>query len=287
MEIINKLKRKPDQDLIEEIRNSPTRGGGVSLSCSVGHSPIITPKKRIKWNISHSSKSSTKNNLYSSTTATDSNGVYSPVNTPTTPEGSGSAATAPPPPLRLNPSPARPLVVVQQQLCDLLQGLEKSEIIRIITRLTQDDQNLEDRITQLLPRPTLEITVGILSGLEKKLIEAIPYSRLGPDRSDYSFNRVKAQIDELRGSLLQYLDFFTLPSSYPSSLQHEYPGESFSYLHQTTSLIHRLPIWSNQERNRELKDPLYEKLAQHWRITIAEVARRVNHEGTFCLRTLI
>ena len=63
-------------------------------------------------------------------------------------------------------------------------------------------------------------------------------------------------------------------------MQHEYPGESFAYLHATTALVHRLPIWENQERNREIRGPLYERLARHWRITVAEVARRVNHEGT-------
>ncbi|KAJ3369247.1 Tethering factor for nuclear proteasome sts1 [Kappamyces sp. JEL0680] len=135
------------------------------------------------------------------------------------------------------------------------------------------------RPTVLLPRPTLALTLGILEGLEKKLLDSIPYSRLGPDRSDYSFNRVRGQMDELRGSLLQYLDFFTLPVSYPSSLYHEYPGESFAYLHATTSLVHRLPIWSNEERTAELKDPLYERLGRHWRITVNEVCRRANQEG--------
>lgn len=62
-------------------------------------------------------------------------------------------------------------------------------------------------------------------------------------------------------------------------MQHEYPGESFAYLHTTTTLVHRLPIWNNEERNREVKDPMYVRLARHWRITISEVIRRVNQEG--------
>jgi hypothetical protein len=177
-------------------------------------------------------------------------------------------------------SPPRPAVVAQQQLGDLLQGVDKEELIRIITTLTSQDPSLEEKVALLLPRPTLTLTLGILEGLEKKLLESIPYSRLGPDRSDYSFNRIRGQMDELRGSLLQYLDFFTLPISYPSSLDHEYPGESFSYLHATTALVHRLPIWSNEERNSELKDPLYERLGRHWRITVTEVSRRVNHIGS-------
>jgi hypothetical protein len=53
-------------------------------------------------------------------------------------------------------------------------------------------------------------------------------------------------------------------------------------LHATTLLVHRLPIWSSEEKTRELKDPLYEKLARHWRITVSEVVRRVKQEGMHC-----
>ena len=172
-------------------------------------------------------------------------------------------------------SPPRPFIV-QQQLQDLLQAVEKDELIRIITTLTQGDTALEEKVASLLPRPTLSLTLSILKNLELKLLNAIPYSKLGPDRSNYSFNRVKPQIEELQGSLLQYLDFFTLPISYPSSLAHEYPSEAFSYLHETTRLVHRLPIWNDDDKTRQVKAPLYERLGMHWRICVNEVAKRVN-----------
>jgi Cut8, nuclear proteasome tether protein len=173
-------------------------------------------------------------------------------------------------------SPPKQSFVVQQQLGDLLQAVEKDELIRIITSLTANDSSLEDRVASLLPRPTLKLTLQILQNLETKLLDAIPYSKLGPDRSDYSFNRTRPQMTELHGSLLQYLDFFTLPLSYPSSLSHEYPSEAFGYLNETTKLVHRLPIWESEEKSRECKVPLYERLGIHWRICVCEVGKRVN-----------
>jgi hypothetical protein len=92
---------------------------------------------------------------------------------------------------------------------------------------------------------------------------------------------------------MQYLDFFTVPESYAPALKHEYPGESFAYLEFATrykdkkvltfhnSLVLRLPRWDNKETQELVNRPLFEGLARHWRITIAEVVNRVNQEGIF------
>lgn len=170
-------------------------------------------------------------------------------------------------------SPPRSFQAAQQQLPDLLSGLDQKSLIVLLLELVGSDQSLEDRIVKLLPRPTLSSTISILLNLEAKLLSSIPYSKHGPDRSDYAFNRVRPQWEELYGSLLQYLDFFTLSTSYPTTLDHEYPSESFEYLEFTTNLVHRLPNWS-EEKMIQLRNPLYEKLGQHWRIVVQEVGRR-------------
>ena len=163
MEVIKSLKRKASEpydslsleEQQKELLNQQQR-------------ELLTPKKRIRWNLSHSNTSAP-----AATSASVLERYHSP--TTTTPQSSITPSAI----LAQASSPVRPITFVQQQLGDLLQGIDKSEIIKIIVTLSSTDQELEDRITQLLPRPTLEITLGILQGLEKKLLEAIPYSRLG------------------------------------------------------------------------------------------------------------
>ncbi|KAH6584271.1 hypothetical protein BASA61_007549 [Batrachochytrium salamandrivorans] len=114
---------------------------------------------------------------------------------------------------------------------------------------------------------------------EKALFDSFPYSKHGADRSDYSFNRVRPFIDDLCNTILHYLDLFTLPTSFPPSLQHEYPSSAFAYLHLATSAIHRLPLWDNEIRNAETRTAIYERLGRHWRIAVAEVGSRARDQG--------
>ena len=172
-----------------------------------------TPQKRVKWSLSHrnstttTTTTTTTDNMLSSSIPSGSSGGsgiqfgggigfgsshhqslgfvdFTTSPTTTTPQTPTQNNTFFPPTAKsvtAVSSPARPGVVVLQQLGDLLQGVDKQEIIRIICELAAQvpEAGLEERITDLLPRPTLQITLGILSGLEKKLLEAIPYSRLG------------------------------------------------------------------------------------------------------------
>lgn len=179
-----------------------------------------------------------------------------------------------------NSSPSK-TNTVSQLLPDLLQALEKEQLISIISNLVSANPNLENSITELLPRPTLSNTTTILSNMAKKVFDQMPYSKFGPDRSDYSFNRVRPVLEELQKSIIQFLDFFTLPQSYPASLEHEYAGDAFGYLHMATSLVHKLPIW-NTESNNEFKDYIYERLGRHWRIVVSEISKKVNEEGNSC-----
>jgi hypothetical protein len=49
--------------------------------------------------------------------------------------------------------PLQPSKTVSQNLQDLLQGLEKSQIITIISQLVEGDETLQNAVTALLPRP--------------------------------------------------------------------------------------------------------------------------------------
>ncbi|KAI8905009.1 Cut8 six-helix bundle-domain-containing protein [Gorgonomyces haynaldii] len=179
-----------------------------------------------------------------------------------------------------------PTPAASQSLGDVLQTLEKQQLIDIINALVNAEPQLQGHIATLLPRPTLKHVQQLLLNLEKQLMESFPYSKFGPDRSEYSYNRVRPHFMELRNSIFQYLDFFCLLSSYPPNVQHEYAGDSFAYLHTCTLITHRLPIWENHQHNQEQSHPIYEKLGKYWRHTISETAKSVR-DGKFYGSTIV
>ncbi|KAI9202291.1 Cut8 six-helix bundle-domain-containing protein [Polychytrium aggregatum] len=177
------------------------------------------------------------------------------------------------------PEPAAPAVSVDPHLPKLLATLDKAELIGIITQVMSAHPALHASITSLVPRPTLSTVSALLIQAEKKLNDAFPYSKFGQDRSDYAFNRVRPHLFELKELVLHYLTFFTLPQSYPESMYHEFPQCSMAYLHFVTSLVHRLPRWTNETHNIETTTDLYVQLARAWRFAYIEIGRRFKEEG--------
>ena len=210
-----------------------------------------TPSKRAKWKLSQ-------------------RGIHSepsPLNSP-----GGSCADITPVSL------ATPLHS-ESQIQDLMQTLDKEQLVSLVVSLVTRHPGIKDAVAALIPRPSLDSVTNALLAAEKRLSEAFPYSKLGPDRSDYAYNRVKPHIEELQAMLTHYMDFFTLPRAFPSHLQHEYPALAFGYLHVATSVVHRLPIWQNEERNSETRSSILERLGRHWCLVVAEVGRRARDEG--------
>ncbi|KAI8930066.1 Cut8 six-helix bundle-domain-containing protein [Entophlyctis helioformis] len=162
---------------------------------------------------------------------------------------------------------------------ELLHSLDRDQLIKLLVSVMAVHPDAQPTVAALMPRPTLESVSAILAAHEKRLFDSFPYSKFGPDRSDYSFNRVRPHLDELRDAIVQYLDFFTLPASYPGALQHEYAASAFGFLHLATSLVHRLPLWQNEQHNTDTRSALYDRLGRYWRLVVGEVSRRARDEG--------
>ncbi|KXS09171.1 hypothetical protein M427DRAFT_64633 [Gonapodya prolifera JEL478] len=167
------------------------------------------------------------------------------------------------------------LAVVPPSLADTLANLEKPDLLNILSQLLRSNPQLTPQISALLPLPTIQSTTSLLATLEKRLSDAFPYSKFGQDRSDYSFNRVRPVLTELKQSILHYLLHFTNPASYPEHIRHEFPATSMSYIHIATTLVHRLPRWDNPERNAEFRTSIYDRLGRALRETVAEISRLV------------
>ncbi|KND01859.1 uncharacterized protein SPPG_03649 [Spizellomyces punctatus DAOM BR117] len=157
----------------------------------------------------------------------------------------------------------------------LLSSLTKDQLVGIISSLIQKHPVLQSEVSELVPRPTLASVAALLNQAEKSLVEAFPYSKLGPERSDYAFNRVRPQLQEVLQLIMHYLDHFVRSDSYPSSMHHDYPATAFGYLHLATALTHRLPVWQNDIHNEETKGQLYARLGNGWRAAVTEVGKFV------------
>ncbi|KAI8814654.1 hypothetical protein BJ742DRAFT_865094 [Cladochytrium replicatum] len=162
-----------------------------------------------------------------------------------------------------------------------LATLDKDQVVSMLRTLLSVYPQLQSHASALIPRPTLSTATTHLTRLEKKMWESFPYSKAGvaSDRSEYAYTRVRNSLSDLREALEHYLCMFTEPSQYPEALAHDYPGQSFAYLHWITTLVHRLPRWDSARLNAETIDAMYTMVGGAWRAAISEVGRRFREEG--------
>ncbi|KAF9963695.1 Tethering factor for nuclear proteasome sts1 [Modicella reniformis] len=159
------------------------------------------------------------------------------------------------------------LVSKKKSVSKLIATLSTSQLINLVGTLVDSHPSLVDDIVNLVPNPTVASVQPLLSTLETKLQEAFPYTKWGPGRDDYSFNRVKPALEELVETLMDYTNHFTSPS--------EFPTTSFSFLHIATEVCHRLPNWDNVANN-EPKKNLYKSLEEYWIKAIRDASNKLD-----------
>ncbi|CAG8590341.1 2681_t:CDS:2 [Gigaspora margarita] len=162
-------------------------------------------------------------------------------------------------------------------LSKLLATLDKPQLLSLINNLIDTHPNLQSEIASNIPRPTIQSVTNILTSLEKKYQDSFPYTKWGHSKDDYSFNRVKPALLELKGAILDYAAHFTSPD--------EFPINTFTFLHLATNYTHRLPDWDNSTHN-ELKHEIYVKLDDFWKKAIINAASKLR-EGKLYGQTVV
>ncbi|KAG0245611.1 Tethering factor for nuclear proteasome sts1 [Mortierella sp. GBA43] len=160
----------------------------------------------------------------------------------------------------------------KKSVSKLIATLSTTQLINLIDTLVDSHPELADEIGDLVPRPTVASVQPLFNSLETKLQESFPYTKWGPGRDDYSFNRVKPVVEELVETVTDYTNHFTSPS--------EFPTNSFSYLHMATDVCHRLPNWDSAANN-EPKKNLYKSLEDSWIKTIRNASEKVEQGRMF------
>ncbi|KAI9284773.1 Cut8 six-helix bundle-domain-containing protein [Umbelopsis sp. AD052] len=148
----------------------------------------------------------------------------------------------------------------------LLDTLDKTTLVDLVNGLIDSYPSLQPEIEKNIPAPTLQSVSQVINDLEYKLSESFPYSRSGPIRDDYSYNRVKGHLMDLVNALQEYADHFTTSSDFPTT--------TFSYLHFATLVAERLPTWSNPTHNN-IQRNLYLDLVKYWMKAIEQATSKI------------
>ena len=146
----------------------------------------------------------------------------------------------------------------------LLETLDKESLRAVLKTLSDRNPQLRDEILHLAPRPSVNSTIEVLREYLQKLSSSFP---LDPNpRSDYSFDRVRPQWNDLLNALTDFTPHFLPPNESQSST-------SLSYLDGVTQIIHELPEWDTAQYNLA-KQEAYESISRAWGNVIKESSKR-------------
>jgi protein Cut8 len=161
---------------------------------------------------------------------------------------------------RIRPNLAgRPLSVER-----LLETLDTESLRSVLRGLCSSHPDIKDEVVQRSPRPSIQSTLEVLRQYHNQLMSSFP---LDPNlRSDYCYDRVRPQLQELLNALTDFTPHFLPPNEMQSST-------SLSYLDGVTQLIHDLPTWDNSQHNYA-KSNAYEEISRAWTVVVREASKR-------------
>jgi len=146
----------------------------------------------------------------------------------------------------------------------LLETLDTDALRSVLRSLCDRHPAIRDEVVQLSPRPSIASTLQVLREYHNRLMAAFP---LDPNpRSDYSYDRVRPQWQDLLNALTDFTPHFLPPNEQQSST-------SLEYLHGVTQIIHDLPEWDNTQYNIA-KQNAYEEISKAWASVIREASKR-------------
>lgn len=153
----------------------------------------------------------------------------------------------------------RPLTVDR-----LLETLDKDSLRSILRTLSDRNPQLRDDMLHIAPRPSVNSTLEVLRQYLDRLRASFP---LDPNpRSNYSYDRVRPQWNDLLDALTDFTPHFLPPNESQSST-------SLAYLDGVTQIITELPEWDTAQHNLS-KQNAYAEISKAWSTVIKEAAKR-------------
>lgn len=159
---------------------------------------------------------------------------------------------------------SRPLPVSR-----LVETIDRLGLENLITTLCNSRPDLAHEIIGLAPKITVTSALDTLSNRLDTVFRGLPYK--GDQQGDYAYLRVKPAVDDFLSALTDYMAHF-LPPNEPRI------SNSLAFLDGATSLLHRLPTWTNPLNNHS-KNTMYEEVSQAWVLTLTEASQQSNGLG--------
>ncbi|OLY81809.1 Tethering factor for nuclear proteasome sts1 [Smittium mucronatum] len=147
----------------------------------------------------------------------------------------------------------------------LLEPLEKKDLLQILMKLVENNCHLEKELRDSLPTPTIASACSQLNRLENVMQNSVPYSKSGSVYNEYTYNRLKPSLEELRNTIVMYVDHFCRggllefngDSHIPSLISNvSHPSEWFELLIYATGIVCRMPIWNIESFDQIRADSL-------------------------------
>ncbi|ORZ37111.1 Cut8 six-helix bundle-domain-containing protein [Catenaria anguillulae PL171] len=167
-----------------------------------------------------------------------------------------------------------------RQLGKYLSILDKDQLVDIVMHIASNgSEPVHDMLAQVIPRPSVAAVAKHLASLERKLMDAFPYSSTGPVFNDYSYSRVQPVLVEIQTTIVDFLEYFiNLPTDDsaqgvdPATAKLNHISTVIEFLHAATLVASRLPNWQTPMHNLAKLD-LMHRVAYAWRMAVAEAAK--------------
>ncbi|KAG4434641.1 Tethering factor for nuclear proteasome sts1 [Cadophora sp. M221] len=161
--------------------------------------------------------------------------------------------------VRANEVTGRPLALPR-----LLETLDAESLRSVLQTICERHPQIGSEVVSSAPRPSVDSTVDVLSKYQDNLREAFPFG--GNAGSDYAYNRVKQQLNELIDALTDFTPHYLPPNENQTTV-------SLTYLDHATKVIHDLPEWDSQSHKHH-KDNAYDEISRAWALVVSEASKR-------------
>jgi len=122
----------------------------------------------------------------------------------------------------------------------LAKGLTKSQLVELLTSLTEATPSLSTSLAKLLPKPDLSGLITNLTYLNQNIYKAIPVTRLSDRRDSLAYNRVATHLVAFKKRVVEDLTMLLEAGQWASVLE---------YVILAWDIVRVTPLWDNPVHN--------------------------------------
>ncbi|ESO93939.1 hypothetical protein LOTGIDRAFT_228646 [Lottia gigantea] len=139
---------------------------------------------------------------------------------------------------------------IRNEFEDKLKALSQSQIVDVVLKLVQDNEELKTEILQALPAPDISPLIKNLEYLRRNILKALPWTKYGSDRDAFCYRRCKTHVDSFKSACV----------SQGKNLAAHSWNAAMDYIRQAWDEVSETPDWMNESHCKS-KQACYKSLA--------------------------